>query len=166
MSYLLRVVQVWTNLVLRFPRAVLAIAFVTALASVAFTASKLEMITDQLELISEDHPFIALSDRIDKFNVNNKRSLHVVIEAATPHRAIAFVCELASRIGQDRDHFQSMFYRVDPEPFKAWQLLYLDRPDLVALQERIEAHSSLIQKLAEDPDLLNFLKILNQQMSA
>ncbi|MHC1742709.1 MAG: MMPL family transporter [Syntrophobacteraceae bacterium] len=166
MSFLSRLVQVWINLVLRFPRLVLVIAFLTALASIAVTASKLEMITDQLELISEDHPFIALSDRLDSFNANNKRSLHVVIEAATPQRAISFVNELGSRIEQDPNHFQSIYYRVDPEPFKEWQLLYLDKPDIVALQERIESHSGLIEKLAEEPELLSFLKILNQQMAS
>lgn len=165
MSFLSRLLQIWISWVLRFPRLVLGIAFAIALASVVFTASKLEMITDQLELISDNHPFIAWSDRLDVFNAKHKRSLHVVVEATTPHRAIAFVSDLASRVEKDQQHFQNIFYRVDPEPFKAWQLLYLDKQGLVALKDKIESHSTLIEKLAEEPELLSFLKILNRQMS-
>ncbi len=166
MNVLSRLLQVWINWVLSWPRLVLGVAFVTAIGSVALTASKLEMLTDQLELISENHPFIALSDRLDDFNKHSKRTLHVVIEAASPPRAISFVKELASRIEKDRDHFESIFYRVDPEPFKAWQLLYLDKPDIVALQEKIESHADLIGKIAEEPELLSFLRLLNQQMAS
>lgn len=166
MRFITRLLQMWVDGVLCWPRLVLALAFTMALGSVALTVSKLEMITDQLELISEDHPFIALSDRLDVFNANSKRSLHVVIEAGTPHRAIAFVKELAARVENDRERFQSIFYRVDPEPFKAWQLLYLDKHEIIALQEKIESHHDLIGKLAEDPELLSFLKLLNQQMTS
>lgn len=166
MNLLSRLLRVWINWVIGWPRLVLGIAFATALASVVVTVSKLEMVTDQLELISKDHPFIALSERLDSFNSNSKRSLDVAIEAATPHSAISFVKELTSRIEKDRDHFEGIFYRVDPEPFKSWQLLYLDKQDLKALQEKLDSHSTLIQRLAEEPELLSFLKLLNQQMAA
>lgn len=165
MNFLSRCVQVWINWILSWPRLVLCVALLTALASVWLTATKMEMITDQLELISEDHPFIALSDRLDVFNANTKRSLNVVIEAGTPHRAISFVNELSARILKDRDHFHNIFFRVDPEPFKSWQLLYLDKADLHALQRKIDSNSGLIGKLAEQPELLSFLNLLNQQMA-
>ena len=81
---------------------------------------------------------IALSDKLDPFNSDGRKKFDVVIEAPTPHQAVSFVRELSSRITKDPEHFESIFYRVDPEPFKSWQLLYLDTKDLVALKEKLE----------------------------
>ena len=66
---------------------------------------------------------------------------------------------------KDPEHFQSIFYRVDPERFKSWQLLYLDTKDLVALNEKMNSHASLIQGFAQRPELLSFLELLNQEMA-
>lgn len=165
MNLLSRLLKGWMNWVLSWPRLVLGIALVLCLASVVLTVTRLEMITDELEMISKDHPLIALSDRLDPFNVNSKRRLDVVIEAPTPQEAVAFVRELSARITNDPEHFQNIFYRVDPERFKAWQLLYLDTKDLVALTDTINAHENLIQGFAERPELLGFLELINQEMA-
>ena len=97
------------NWILSWPRLVLGIAFVLCFASVTLTVTKLEMITDELEMITKDHPLIALSDRLDPFTTDSRRRLDVVIEAPTPHQAVAFVRELSSRITEDPKHFQSIF---------------------------------------------------------
>ena len=152
--------------VLRRPRLVLGIAAVTALASVVFTGWRLGMVTDQLELISDNHPLIALSDRLDPFTSSARRKFDVVVEASSPHQAISFVNELASRIEKDPEHFRGIFYRVDPEPFKSWQLLYLDKKEILAVKEKLDSHADLIGKLAADPDLLSFLQLLNQEMAS
>jgi uncharacterized protein len=153
------------NWILSWPRLVLGIAFALCLASVALTFTKLEMLTDQLEMISKDHPLIALSDKLDPFNSDGRKRFDVVIEAPTPHLAVSFVRELSSLIAKDPEHFDSIFYRVDPESFKSWQLLYLDTKDLLTLRETINTHSSLIQGFAERPELLSFLELLNQEMA-
>ncbi|MEN6439532.1 MAG: MMPL family transporter [Syntrophobacter sp.] len=137
-----------------------------AVGSVVLTFTKMEMITDQLELIRKDHPLIALSDKLDPFNSETKRRFDVVIEASNPFRAVSFVNELASRIGKDSAHFQNIIYRVDPEPFKSWQLLYLNERELNHLQRQIDTHANLIKKFAEEPELLNFLTLLNQEMAS
>jgi uncharacterized protein len=166
MNFLSRFLQVWVNWILRWPRVVVGIAVLSALVSIALTASKLEISTAQLELISKDHPLIALSDRLDPFTSDGKRRFDVVIEAPTPHRAVSFVNELASRIAGDPDHFQDIYYRVDLEPFKSWQLLYLDEQELIDLNEKMNTHANLIKGFAEDPELLSFLKLLNQEMAS
>ena len=166
MSLLARLLRVWMSWILAWPGLVLLIAFALCVASVVLTVTRLEMVTDQLELIAEDHPLVALSDRMDPFNRDSKRRLDVVIEAPTPQQAVAFVRELASRIAKDPEHFQSMIYRVDPERFKAWQLLYLDPKDLVALNDKMKSHESLIRGFAERPELLSFLELLNREMAS
>ncbi len=166
MNVISRMVLAWTRLVLSWPKLILALAFLLATASIAVTMTKLEMITDQLELIRKNHPLIAMSDKLDPFDSETKRRFDVVIEAPTPLQAVAFVKELSGKISQDTKYFQNMFYRVDPELFKAWQLLYMDQEDLVDLQEKIDAHQTLIQGFAKQPDLLNFFKLINQEMAS
>ncbi|MCE5242929.1 MAG: MMPL family transporter [Desulfobacteraceae bacterium] len=166
MEFLSRCLQIWMSWILRWPRLVLGIALVSALASVAYTAAKLEMLTDQLELIAKDHPLIALSDRLDPFNAKMNRRFDVVIEAPSPYHAISFVKELSRRVEGDTDRFEAFVYRVDPEPLKSWQMLYLDKKDLVAFKEKIDTHASLIENLTADPELLGFLKALNKEMAS
>lgn len=166
MRLLSQVVNVWTGLIISWPRLALMIALLTAVGSVAFTVTKMEMITDQLELIRKDHPLIALSDKLDPFNVETRRRFDVVIEAPSPSRAVEFVNQLSKRISADSGHFQNMFYRVDPEPFKEWQLLYVDETDLAELKERIESHATLLQGFAQSAELLSFLKLVNQEMAS
>ncbi len=153
------------NGILSWPRLVLGIALASCIASVTLTVTKLEMLTDQLEMITPNHPLIALSDKLDPFNSGGRKKFDVVIEAPTPHQAVSFVRELSTLITKDSEHFESIFYRVDPEPLKSWQLLYLDTKDLVALKDKLSSHASLMQGFAERPELLSFLELLNQEMA-
>lgn len=166
MRLLSRIVTAWTGWIVSWPRLTLLIVFLTAIGSVALTATKLEMITDQLELIRKDHPLIALSDKLDPFNVETRRRFDVVIEAPSPLRAVEFANQLSRRISADPAHFQNMFYRVDPEPFKEWQLLYVEEKDLAELRKKMESNSTLLQGFSESPELLSFLKLINKQMAS
>jgi hypothetical protein len=51
MNLLSRLLQIWISWVLGRPRLILGVAVALAFASIALTAEKLEMVTDQLELI-------------------------------------------------------------------------------------------------------------------
>lgn len=166
MNLLRRYLRIWMNCVLNWPRLVLAIAFATAIASIWLTATRLGMLTDQIELISPDHPLIALSDRLEAFNTDSKRRFTVAIKASSPQRAVSFANELSSRVAKDPRHFLNMFYRVDPEMFKTWQLLYLDKQELIDLKEKIVEQQKLVQGLARDPELLNFLVLVNREMAS
>ncbi len=161
-----RLLQRWISWVLAWPRLVLAIAIAVAVASVVVTATRLEMLTDQLEMISAKHPLIALSNRLDPFRTGGGESFSVVIQAPTPDQAVSFIETLASRVRKDETHFRDIVYRVDPESFKSWQLLYLDRQELVNLRNRMNEHHRLLQGLAGEPDLLSFLKLINQEMAS
>lgn len=166
MKLLSRLLKIWIGWIVSQPRLVLAIAFLTAAASVVLTVTRLEMVTDQLELISENHPLIALSDKLDPFETDAKRRFDVVIEAPTPSRAVSFVAALSSVVAEDTAHFQGMYYRVDPGLFKSWQLLYLDEQEIAEVGAKLDAHSGLLRQFAERPDLLNFLGLLNREMAS
>ncbi|MGA2403152.1 MAG: MMPL family transporter [Syntrophobacteraceae bacterium] len=166
MNPLSRLLKLWVSLVLTRPRLVLAVAGVMAFTSIVFTAAKLEMVTDQLELIATDHPLIRLSKMLDPFRMGGTSSFAVVIQAHTPHQAVTFIDELSSRIRQDKEHFQDVIVRIDPDSFRPWQLLYLDKQDLLDLRKRVDQHYQLVQEFSEAPELLGFLKLVNREMSS
>jgi hopanoid biosynthesis associated RND transporter like protein HpnN len=145
---------------------VLGLAFLLALGSVALTVSKLDFKTDQLELIAPDHPLVAVSDKLGAFNFGGKTSFTIVVESPTPERAIAFLDALSVRIDRDGAYFQDFFYRVDPSLVKRWAFLYLSPEDLHRLSADIKGYDNLIQGLARNPDLLAYLKLINQEMAS
>lgn len=148
------------------PRFVLGVALLTVIASLVLALLRLEIQTDQLELISTRHPLIALSDKLEPFNFSGRTTFAVVVRAPKPERAIEFMKALVDRIQHDPEHFQDVFYRIDPDQFKKWVLYYLDRDELVQIEQRIEQNSDLVQKLAQDPELLNFFTLVNQEMAS
>ena len=148
------------------PRLILGIALVSALISCVLAAMRLDVQTDQLELISEHHPLIALNEKLEPFNFEGKTMFTVVVEAQNPEQAVSFSNGLADRIRGNPDYFRDVLYRVDPQLFKRWALLYLDKEDLVRIRENVEEHDKLIRGLAKDPDLLNFLRLLNRDMAS
>jgi hopanoid biosynthesis associated RND transporter like protein HpnN len=125
---------------------------------------KLEMQTDQLELISRNHPLIRLTERLDPFKVRSPFT--VVIEAPTPDRALAYLHALEPRIEADTVHFQEASYRVDADQMMKWGLLFLKESDLRRLQEQLDQSAELIQGLARQPDILSFLRIVNREMAS
>jgi len=144
----------------------LVVSLITAVASVFAAAMLMEVHTDQLELISKRHPLIELSDRLDSFNFHGKTTFAVVVRATNQERAIDFVNALVEKIKNDPQHFRDVFYRIDPEQFKKWVLYYLDKDELTRIRDRIEQKSSLVQTMAERPELLNFFGLVNQEMSS
>ena len=166
MNVLTKFMQKWLAWVLPRPRFILGFALVTVIASIWIAAVRLDVQTDQLELISTGHPLIALSDRLDPFNFNGKATFAVVVRGPSQERSIEFMNALVKRIHNDPEHFQDVFYRIDPEQFKKWVLYYLDRDELVQITKRIEDHADLVQKMAENPDVLNFFNLVNQEMAS
>ncbi len=164
LSGLMQKIMAW---VLPRPRFILGATFVSVVASIVATVTLLDVQTSQLELISTRHPLIALSDRLDEFNFHGKTTFAVVVKANNDQdRAIEFINALVEKVRQDPAHFQDVFYRIDPEQFKKWVLYYLDKDELVQIKDRIEQNATLVQKMAEDPEMLNFFRLVNQEMAS
>ncbi len=152
--------------VLPRPRFILAMTLLTVIASLWAAVALLQVQTDQLELISTKHPLIALQDKLEPFNFNGKTTFAVVVRGPSQSRSIEFMKELANRVQSEPQYFQDIFYRIDPDKFKKWVLYYLDKEELEGIRQRIEDHSDMVQKLAEDPDLLAFFKLVNKEMAS
>lgn len=144
----------------------LGVTLLSAAVCVFAAATKLQVQTDQLELISTKHPLIALEDKLEPFNFNGKTTFAVVVRGPSQERSIEFMKVLAAKVQNEPRYFQDIFYRIDPDQFKKWVLYYLDKEELVRIRQNIEDHADMVQKLAEDPDLLAFFKLVNQEMAS
>jgi uncharacterized protein len=152
--------------VLPRPHFILAVAFLSVIVSLWLAAVRLEVRTEQLELISPRHPLIAKSETLDEFNFHGKTTFALVVRGPTQDRAIEFMNAIVSKIQADPEHFQDVFYRINPDEFKKWLLYYLDEAELVSVRNTLEHNSVLVHKMADDPDLLNFFKLVNQDMAS
>ena len=73
---------------------------------------------------------------------------------------------IVGKIHADSEHFQDIFYRINPDEFKKWLLYYLDEDDLLQVKDTLTQHSVLLHNMSEDPDLLNFFQLVNQEMAS
>src|SRR5208337_1358858 len=160
---LLKNLVVW---VLPRPRFILAAALLSVVASIWIAAERLEVQTDPLSLISTRHPLIAKSHMLDQFDFHATTTFALVVRGPTQDRAIEFMNAIVTKIHADPEHFQDVFYRINPDEFKKWLLYYLDKPELVSIRNTLERNSVLVNKMADDPDLLNFFKLVNQDMAS
>jgi hopanoid biosynthesis associated RND transporter like protein HpnN len=165
MKVFARLLVRWTAWVISRPRLILWLAIASAVACLFLAGEKLGVNTNQLSLISPHHPLIKLADKLDPFRFGGKDTFTVVVEAPTPDRAVAFVNALAPRIQQDKADFQDVFFRVNPDKFKQWALLYVDKDKLLEIKENLKDYANLIKGLSDDPDALTFLSLVNKEMA-
>ncbi len=152
--------------VLPRPRLVLMAALLSVIASIWLASVRLEVITDQLQLISTRLPLIAKSHELDEFDFHGTTTFALVVRGPNQDRAIEFMNAIVAKIQADPEHFQGVFYRINPDEFKKWLLYYLDENELVRIRKTLEENSLLVHKMADDPDLLNFFRLVNQQMAS
>jgi hopanoid biosynthesis associated RND transporter like protein HpnN len=166
MNLLIRFVQKLVVWVLPRPRFILAVTLLSVIASLWIAAVRLEVRTAQLELISTRLPLIAKSDVLDEFGFHGKTTFALVVKGPTQDRTIEFMNAIVAKIHADTEHFQGVFYRINPDEFKKWLLYYLDEDDLAQVKDTLAQHSVLLRNMAQDPDLLNFFKLVNQDMAS
>ena len=152
--------------VLPRPRFVLAVALLGVIASIWLAAVRLEVRTDQLDLISTRLPLIAKAKMLDEFDFHGKTTFALVVRGPTQDRAIEFMNAIVAKIQADPKYFQGVFYRINPDEFKKWLLYYLDEDELVRIRNTLEKNSLLVHDMAENPDLLNFFKLVNHDMAS
>jgi uncharacterized protein len=148
------------------PRFILSVALLSVIGSLWLAAVRLEVRTEQLELISNGHPLIAKADMLNEFDFHGQTTLALVVRGPTQERAIEFMNAIVSKIHADPKHFKDVFYRINPDEFKKWLLYYLDEDKLVSIMNTFEKNSLLVHKMADDPDLLNLFKVVNQDMAS
>ncbi len=74
--------------VLPRPRFILGVVLLTSTASIWIVAVRLQVRTDQLELISTRHQFISLQDRLDPSSFNSKTTFAVAVRGPSQEHSV------------------------------------------------------------------------------
>ncbi|MBW1991125.1 MAG: MMPL family transporter [Deltaproteobacteria bacterium] len=136
----------------------------SAVLSVYYSFKYLEFSTSRSDLVASDQQLIRLSRELEK-EFGERDDFVVVVEKEQPERAIAFAEALAAEVRQHPQHFPEIFYRVNPEPFKKWALLYLNQEDLIRLKAKLLENRRTIGAIAKDPSLTRFFQVVNQEIT-
>ncbi|MCE5241681.1 MAG: MMPL family transporter [Desulfobacteraceae bacterium] len=145
------------------PLLTVSIAFTLAGLSIFYTMKNLDVETSQRALISSENRLIQLTERLEKFE--DLDTFIVTIEGRDRARALEFLHALAPVLEKDREHYAQVFYRVDPERFKPWGLLYLDEKELQDIRDTLEEHHKFLGELVRSPDVNNLFLAINREMT-
>jgi hopanoid biosynthesis associated RND transporter like protein HpnN len=139
-------------------------AVVFSAGSIYYTANDLTIRTSTKDLISSNLRLIKLTDKMDKA-FGGHDGLAVVVENVKKSRRVAFAKALAAELRHYPDHFTELFYRLNPDTFKPWALLYLGRNDLKKLEEDIVGQKEVLAGLARQPRLVTFYRLIDRQIT-
>ncbi len=143
---------------------VIVISLLATIFSVYYALHHLSMRTSRGDLVGNDLRLMRLSEAIDR-QFGSRDNLAVVIENTDLPRSIQFVETLAAELGRHPQHFPDLFYRVDPDKFKHWALLYMDQDQLLELKKKFASHQKELQALAADPRLNQFFQVVNEEIT-
>lgn len=127
-------------------------AVVTALAG-AYAFGTMRMNSDDSTLISQDEPFrqdyAALVDAFPDFD----ETTVIVITSRSVHRADDAVDRMRDALTKRTDLIESLYAPSADDFFEDHGLLYLDRPDLEEVIDRLAEAQPALTALSEDPSL-------------
>ena len=89
----------------------------------------------------------------------------VVVENVNRPQSVRFAKALAAELRRDPERFPDLFYRLNPDSFKPWALLYPEVDDLQKLKNNLAGQKKLLSRLAADPRLSTFYGLVNEQIA-
>ena len=132
--------------------------------SVYYALNHLSMRTSRGDLVGTDLRIMRLSEEMDR-QFGSRDNLAVVVENSDPQHCIQFVEALAAELEQYPQNFRELFFRVDPQKFKHWALLYLEQEQLLELKAKFSDHQKELRALSSDPRLNRFFQVVNEEIT-
>ncbi|MEW6658692.1 MAG: MMPL family transporter [Thermodesulfobacteriota bacterium] len=143
---------------------IIGVALILAALSVYYTLNHLTFRTSRNDLVASDQKLIARSQQLDKA-FGSRDGLMVVAENHHPSHSIAFAEALATELRRYPQEFPELFYRMDPEKFKQWALLYMDPKDLAQLKTNLLDNRQVLERLAARPNLTGYFQAINEAIT-
>ncbi len=142
------------------------ILFSVALAvlSVYYAFHHLTFRTSRSDLVASDQHLVRLGEKFTE-DFGSRDDLVVVVENGHPVRAKAFANALAAELKKDPQDFPEIFYRLQPEAFKKWALLYLEPKQIQEIKDKLQKNRGLLADLAADPSLTRFFQGVNTELT-
>ncbi|HEY9073402.1 MAG TPA: MMPL family transporter, partial [Desulfobaccales bacterium] len=143
---------------------IIALSVLAAVAGVYYTWAHLKIDTSRNALVASSKHLIKLSQKMDRA-FGGRDGLVVVVENGHPRRTIEFAEALAAELRHYPDRFSDLFYRLNPETFKSWAMLYPERQDLLKIKSNLVDQRRLLARLAAEPRLATFYQGVNEQIT-
>lgn len=145
-------------------RGIILLALVLAGVSVYYTLARLAISTSRKDLVAGNQRLILLSDNLSKA-FGDRDGLVVVVENDHRSQSVRFAEALAAELRRYPDRFTDLFYRLNPDNFKPWALLYPEIADLQKLEDNLSGQKNLLTRLAARPRLATFYGLVNEQIA-
>jgi hypothetical protein len=148
----------------RFAWPIIALSLVLAGLSVYYAVTHLAFRTNRNDLVAGEQKLIARSEQLDKA-FGSHDGLMVVAENGHRSNSIAFAEALAKELRCYPKEFPEFFYRLSPDRFKQWALLYLEPKDLVRLKTNLLENRQIMEGLAASPNLTGYFQVINGEIT-
>ena len=152
------------SLSIRHPRAVLALALLTALLSLLFAFQGLSFTVDRTDMLDPRHP-VQRNWQAYRQEFGNS-SDYVVMIKGDPEKARLAVEDLGQRLQSEPQTFSNVLYRFDLPDLLKSSLYYVSLPSLRALQAEVIGARQLLAPLAAPSGLEAMLRQLGKPSSA
>ena len=151
-----------TRVCSRRPRITIALAILLGFCGLAYTWYGLGFVTSPYRLLPQDAPYVVrLQKHLRDFGELN--DIIVVVACPEPETAKAYSIRLASELAAAG--LRRVSYRLETGSLQRNALLYLARPDLIALRDRLFDYEDVLKTYAAHPTLVRLLESLNEQMA-
>ncbi|MGB0683850.1 MAG: MMPL family transporter [Magnetovibrionaceae bacterium] len=148
-----------------WPRATLIVALLATIVGIAVVESRFAISTDNEDMLSEDLPFRQNDRAMKAVFPNDPGNLVVVIEAPTPDKTNAMADLVAERLRAEPDRYGIVSDLAADPFFRRNGLLYLSISELESLSDRLARAQPFLASLAQQPDLMALLDLLDQALS-
>ncbi len=159
-----RRIKVFLKAIEFFAWPIIIVSVALAGVAVYYTFHNLTISTSRDDLVSGDKHLLKLTHQMDQA-FGGRDGLVVVMENRQPEVTIKFADALAAELRSYPQQFTELYYRVNPERFRRWALLYLDTNDLSKLKDKLAGQKNLLSGLAADPGLTTFYSLVNEQVT-
>ena len=152
-----------TRYVLRSPYVVLIVAALLAVLSILITARGLTFKTSRLDLLN---PRSEYNQRWLAFLEEFGRRDDAVIVVRAADRAVLTraIDDIAARLGEQPELFESIFYRRDLSPLKSKALYYLPEAELASIEQQVRQGAAMVPQDGRSADPAAALAQLNDRM--
>ena len=144
--------------------AIILVSLALAALSVYYSFNHLAFRTSRSDLVASDQRLLRMGEKLSE-DFGSRDDLVVVVENGHPVRAKAFAEALAAELKKRPEEFPEIFYRLRPESFKKWALLYLEPKQIQDIKNRLQEHRHLLTELAAKPNLTRFFQGVNQELT-
>jgi hopanoid biosynthesis associated RND transporter like protein HpnN len=159
-----RCCQALAGVVKRWAWWIILASLALTVVSVYYTYNHLTFRTSRSDLVASDQRLLLLGEQLTK-DFGSRDDLVVVVENGHPDHAKAYADALAAELKKYPKEFPEVFYRLQPEAFKKWALLYLEPKQIQEIKDNLKEHQGLLASLAANPGLTHFYQGVNQELT-